>query len=229
MSTKVVNLTTNPKLEGLAALLDEQGRGAESRLRNRWNSARREQGIILLEYQKLYRPLRQWTAFLAAIGIAEKTAYRLIDAAVSVAELPPAVIKAAEQVKRFDLAAEKNRWKVAELKSQLDGETEPVTEERAKELVNNVLQMPSPTEAAKMASKENREMLTRQERKHLEVRTKIRAALADVQPRNRKAVIIAALEEEMFDVWGELEMDTWNLTPHESMFGLDGRRKKVAA
>jgi len=62
MSTKVVNLTTNPKLESLAVLLDERGRGVESRLRNRWNSTRREQGIILLAYQKLYRPLRQWTS-----------------------------------------------------------------------------------------------------------------------------------------------------------------------
>ena len=229
MSTKVVNMTTNPKLDGLAALLDEQGREAESSLRIRWNSTRREQGIILRRYQQLYRPLRQWTAFLAAIGIAEKTAYRLMDAAVSVEELPPAVIKAAEQVKGFDLAAEKNGWKVAKLKSQLEGKTEPVTEERAKELINSVLQMPSPREAEKMASKNDQEKLTREEKKHLEVRTKIRAALADIQPRDRKAVLKAALEEEMFEVWGERKMDTWNLTPHASAFGLDGKRKKVAA
>ena len=55
---------------------------------------------------------------------------------------------------------------------------------------------------------------------------RIRAALTNVVRDRKFAELIAALEEEMFDVWGATEPVTVTITPRASGLTLDGRKRR---
>jgi hypothetical protein len=69
--------------------------------------------------------------------------------------------------------------------------------------------------------------LTRAERKHFAVRMKIRTALANVELDRKLSALIAALEEEMFAIWGQKEPVTVTISPRPSVFTLDGRKRQT--
>jgi hypothetical protein len=68
--------------------------------------------------------------------------------------------------------------------------------------------------------------LTREEKQRFSVRMKIRTALTNIEPDQRLSVLIAALEEEMFAVWGQRYPVTVTVTPRASGLTLDGRRRR---
>jgi len=77
------------ELGRLAAGLDAEEAGVELTLRGEFISAERqlflnrhERGQILLAYKGLYGPKRKWSEFLRVIGVARRTAYDLLDAAL---------------------------------------------------------------------------------------------------------------------------------------------------
>ena len=148
---KVANLAT---LDELASKLDPKGRQIEAGLRSRWNASRREQGLVLKAYQDLYKPLRLWKKFLAAVGIVQRTAYRLIDDAEAVSDLPATVLAAAESL-GVDLAERKHRSAVAAIKEQLT-DVEP-NEDSAAQIVSKVIPFRTPFDASVPASNEDLE------------------------------------------------------------------------
>lgn len=138
-TAKVANLAT---LDELASQLNPNERRIELGLRSRWNASRREQGLVLKAYQDLYKPLRLWKKFLTAVGVVHRTAYRLIDDAAAVSDLPAVVIEAAKS-RGFDLAEYKYRSAVAAIKRQLT-DIEP-DEEQAAQIISNVIPFRAPT------------------------------------------------------------------------------------
>lgn len=132
-TTKVANLAT---LDELASQLNPNDQRIELGLRFRWNASRREQGLVLKSYQTLYRPLRLWKKFLAAVAIVQRTAYRLIEDAEAVSDIPPVVFHAAESL-GYDLAERKYRSAVAAIREQLT-DVEPDIEQAA-QIISNVI------------------------------------------------------------------------------------------
>jgi len=69
--------------------------------------------------------------------------------------------------------------------------------------------------------------LTAGEKARWKIRMKIRTALNNIDTPRKLQEIIAALEEEMFAVWGEAKPITITITPHQSPLTLDGRKRKA--
>ena len=61
------------------------------------------------------------------------------------------------------------------------------------------------------------------------VRMKIRTALTNIEADRKLSVLLAALEEEMFDVWGFTGLVTVTITPRASGLTLDGRKRREDA
>jgi hypothetical protein len=55
---------------------------------------------------------------------------------------------------------------------------------------------------------------------------KIRTALNNIDTPRKLMELVAALEEEMFAVWGQTEPITVTITPRPSSLTLDGRKRK---
>jgi hypothetical protein len=212
------------ELDLLASHLDEFDRETEAELRVRWRSSRAEQGRILMEYQYLYRPLRLWLRFLKTINIPTKTAYRLIDDAHAVSALPKPIMKAAAK-RGVDLGKRKFRPAVKYIKEQLREVPEDIDEEKAERIVTNVLIMPSPAEREQLRD-DPFVPLSREEKQRFAIRMKIRTALTNIEPDLKFVELIAALEEEMFDMWGVTEPATVTITPRASGLTIDGRKRQ---
>jgi hypothetical protein len=204
-------------LDELAFHLEELDREAEAGLRAQWRQSRRAQGELLKAYRELYKPHGLFGKFLETIGLPSKTAYRLMEDADAVAVIPKQVLAAAE-ARGVDLAARKNRAAVNEMSRSIE-EGVQLFGERVAEILGNVVEMP------RRSKKQRQNELTPEESKHWKRRMKIRTAVNDVVQDKRLQVLLDALEEEMADVWGLKEPIKVTLTPRESTFTLDGRRK----
>ncbi len=94
-----VKLTPSPTLasfvDDLRSRLDDRGRRIEAGLRPRLIKSRTELGDVMRGYQKLGARYRLFKAFLEAIGISRKTAYRMMEDADSIRDLSPSILKAA--------------------------------------------------------------------------------------------------------------------------------------
>jgi hypothetical protein len=146
------------------------------------------------------------------------------------------VIKAAEE-KGIDLAKRKHAPLVEVIKDGLAGNDTP-TERDAEQLVGKVLKMPAAPKAGKATKKQSKSAksttgdsftpLTREEEQRFGIRMKIRTALTNTGDDRKLEELLAALEEEMYDVWGKSEPVKVTLNPHPSGLTVDGR-KQVAA
>src|ERR1019366_3540569 len=99
------------------------------------------------------------------------------------------------------------------IKNELTGEKAPTMPE-ARELLGKVLKMP-----AAPASK-----LDKAEKVRWTMRMKIRTALTNVAPNAKLPEVLAALEEEMHDVWGTTEPITVTITPKPGKLDVFGKR-----
>jgi hypothetical protein len=149
-----VKLTPSPNLEpffnDLRSRLDKRGRRIEAGLHARLLKSRSELGDVIREYQKLCTPCGLFTAFLKAIGIPKKTAYRMMEDADSIRDLPSSVLKAAQD-KNVDLAKRKYRPAVKALLLQKQGDDVEPNQQQAEEIISKIVTFKKPPEAARPA------------------------------------------------------------------------------
>lgn len=195
-----------------------------------YRASRFRLGKALLGYKNLFTADRGWMAaaksIADALGCDERTVRNIISDYERVAGLPAAVIQAA-QFKGVDLARRKRRPMVSAIETVIESEDAPedIDEEKAEQIVSNVIVMPSPAQRAQTHD-DPFVPLTREEKQRFAIRMGIRTALTNVDPDLKFVELIAALEEEMFDVWGATEPVMVTITPRASGLTLDGRKRR---
>lgn len=197
---------------------------------SQYGTSRFRLGKALAEYKKLFAADRGWMAAAKsvadALGCDERTIRNIISDYERAAELPSTIIKAAKS-KGIDLARRRHSLKVAVIKTAIESEETPesIDEDKAERIVSNVLVMPSPAQRAHFQD-DPFVPLTREEKQRFAIRMGIRTALSNIEPDRKLVELIAALEEEMFDMWGVTEPITVTITPRASGLTLDGRKRR---
>jgi hypothetical protein len=197
---------------------------------SQYRASRFRLGKALLEYKTLFTADRGWMAaaksVAGALGCDERTVRNIISDYELVAKLPAAVIQAAHS-KGFDLAQRKHSSKAAAIKAAIESEEVPedIDEEKAERIVSNLFVMPSPAEREQLRD-DPFVPLSREEKQRFAIRMKIRTALTNIEPDQRLSALIAALEEEMFAVWGQNDPVTVTITPRASGLTFDGRKRR---
>jgi hypothetical protein len=206
------------KREGVLAALKE------------YQSSRYLLGKSLAEYKRVFTVDRGWMTAAQAIaktmGCGERTVRNIIEDYEHAAVLPDSVVKAARS-KGIELAERKHRAKVAAIKSSIAELEDPenIDSEESEQIVSKVLVMPSLSQGRQI-QEDGFIPLTRAEKERFEIRMKIRTALNNIKKDQKLQELIAALEEEMFDVWGQIEPVKITITPHASGLTLDGRKRR---
>jgi hypothetical protein len=162
-----------------------------------------------------------------AMGRDERTVRNIIADYERIASLPGTMIQAA-QTRGIDLAQRRYRPAVAAIESIIENDgrgQDAIDAKEADRIVSNVLVMPSPDQREQVQV-DPFVPLTREEKQRFSVRMKIRTALTNIEPDQRLSAIIAALEEEMFAVWGQSDPVTVTIRPHPSGLTLDGRKRR---
>jgi len=187
-----------------------------------YHCSRYRLGEALAVYKAYFITVRGWIEAAEAIGVTlgrdERTIRNIIADYKRVAGLPDSVIVAAEAV-GMDLAERKHTPLVDSIESELASNDVPSLPE-AQQMLGRVLEMPAPG-APKVK-------LDRTEKIRWAVRMKIRTALTNVEPSAKLTEFVAALEEEMYEVWGATEPITVTITPRQSSLTIDGRKRVTA-
>ena len=212
-----------------------EARIAVMRAIKEFNFSRFDLGKALSAYRAHFKAARGWMAaaasIAAAMGCDERTVRNIIADFEHVASVPEALVHAA-QTKGIDLSQRKHRPAVAAIESAISNAGEghaAIDADEANRIISNVLVMPLPVQR-EHGHDERFIPLTREEKQHFAVRMKIRTALTNVEADRKLSELLKALEEEMFDVWGETDEVMVLIKPHGSGLTLDGRkrRKEVA-
>ena len=178
---------------------------------------------------------RGWMAAARSIaeemGCNERTIRNIIADYERIASLPSTIIQAA-QARGIDLAQRKHCPAVTAIDSIIKNEghcQDAIDAEKAARIVSKVLVMPPPIHRNRVQD-ERFVSLTTEEERHFARRMKIRTLLTNIEPAQRLPMLIAAIEEEMFTVWGQRDPVTVTFTPRDSELTIDGRkrREKVA-
>jgi hypothetical protein len=198
------------------------------------NVTRFDLGKALSEYREHFKADRGWMvaarAIAGALGCDERTVRNIIVGFEQAARLPAAVVQAA-QAKGIDLAKRRNHRTFTAIESAIANEgggQNDIDAEEAERIVSNVLMMPSPGQR-EFIQDDSFVKLTREEKQHFAIRMKVRTALTNVEPDQKMSALIAALEEEMYSIWGKMEPVTVTITPRPSAFTIDGRKKREDA
>ena len=198
-----------------------------------YRNSRYQFGKLLSAYKVFFIEEGGWLAPAAAIGEAlgcdERTVRRIAEDYDRASKLPVEALDAL-QTQGIDPAAKKNMAIVSNLLSM----PRPVVQS---EPVESITQAVKAAKAEKAATvKKSSEpvtvegdavlaSLTREEKQLFKKRLHIRNALSDVPNGKKLEELIAALEEEMYEVWGERDSKMITLTPRPSALTLDGQRK----
>lgn len=204
-----------------------------------YHSSRYRFGEALAAYKAYYIDGQHWMEAAKIIGRAinrdERTIRRILEDYERASQVPATVIEELE-AKGIDPAARMNQPLLATILTMPSSTVESKPEQSVVDAVKTVKAMKATKRAAKklvqtvVASGENEcAPLTRQERLRRDTRLKIRTALTDVPINQKLAEFIAALEEEMYEAWGEREPTTITMTPRPSALTLGGLRKKECA
>lgn len=208
----------------------EEAREALVSALRKYRASRFSLGKALAEYKALFTADRGWMAAAKsvadALGCDERTVRNIISDYEHAAKLPAAVIQVA-QSKGVDLARRKHSPMVTAIEAAIESEDAPenIDEEKAEQIVSNIIVMPSPAQRAHIHD-DPFVPLTREEKQRFAIRMGIRTALTNVDPDLKFVELIAALEEEMFDAWGATETVTVTITPRASGLTLDGRKRR---
>ena len=179
-----------------------------------FRSSRYRLGQKLSEYKAFFKASQGWmvaaTAIADAMGCDERTIRRIIDDFERVSEVPDVVIKALQQA-GFDPAARKNVGVIAKILGMQDMAAD----------LNLEISVTETALATKVAEQIDRSrgvvataVLPPEKRRRLAVRQKIRTALTSVPTEKKLAELVAAIEEEMYLEWGQMEPVTITITPH---------------
>jgi hypothetical protein len=190
-------------------------------------------GKSLAEYKCVFTEDRGWMTAAQAIakvmGCGERTVRNIIEDYKYAADLPDPVVKAAHS-KGIDPAKRKHRATVAAIKSSIAELEDPesIDSKEAEQIISKVLVMPSLSQRRQIQD-DAFIPLTRAEKERFKIRMKIRTGLTNIKKDQKLPELIKALEEEMFDAWGQVEPVTITITPHASGLTLDGRKRREDA
>ncbi len=203
-----------------------------------YHSSRFRFGKVLAAYKVFFAEERTWMQVAKLIGRAidrdERTIRRIIEDYEHASQVPVEVIEELEAL-GVDPAAKKNApvlTNILEMPlSDVKAELKEVVAHAVKTAkVKKTAAVKKPNQPVTALETPVSAPLTRVEKQRRHIRLKIQTALNDV-PNDQKLVeLIAALEEEMYEVWGERDSKEITLTPRPSALTIDGRRKlEVAA
>lgn len=181
-------------------------------------------GKALAGYRTYFKAKRGWIDATEAIADALRCKSRTVRNVVAdyehISGLPDVVIDAAE-FRGIDLARRRYLPAVKTIEAKLNPD-EDLNSDQAEELLDNAIHQPRNEE-----SEDDRFVaLTKDEKARWKIRIKIRTGLNNFEPRRKLTELMAALEEEMFDVWGETDEVMVLITPRPSPMTLDGRKKR---
>jgi hypothetical protein len=184
----------------------------------RYHTSRYNLGKALRTYKECFAEDRGWMMAAKEIGVAleccERTIRNIVADYLRASKLPESVIAAAE-VKGLDLAERKHAPLVKVLENELAGNEAPTIPE-AQQILGKVLKI--------SAAPATKATLHKAEKLRWEVRLKIRTALTNVAPDAKLSELLAALEEEMHDVWGMTKPITFTITPKPGKLDITGKR-----
>jgi hypothetical protein len=179
-----------------------------------FRSSRYRLGQKLSEYKAFFKASQGWmvaaTAIADAMGCDERTIRRIIDDFERVSDVPDVVIKALQQA-GFDPAARKNAGMIAKILGMPDKTADLDLEISATEtdLATKVAEQIDRSRGVIATA-----ILPPEKRRRLAVRQKIRTALTSVPAEQKLNELVAAIEEEMYLEWGQVEPVTITITPH---------------
>jgi hypothetical protein len=201
---------------------------------DQFSASRYALGMALHRYKAFFVEDRCWMK--AALAIArtldcdERTVRRTIDDYKRVAALPKPVIDAA-LAEGVDLAKQKHSALAVALTEKLKPlnpklKPKPAsTKADAQALVSEEI---SKLRSAKQQTALPKVELDKADKRRWEVRLKIRTALNNIPNDAKLDELIAALEEEMYEVWGSKEPVSRTITPKPGKLDIDGKPVKKA-
>ena len=202
-----------------------------------YRASRYEFGRLLAAYKAFFTEDRGWMeaakAIAGALGCDERTIRRIVEDYRHAAQFPPEI---AEElgVQGIDAAAKKTAPHISNLltlpvsgaRSNLKAVvTAAVNKMKAVKAEKRAKTTTKPSESTRASGDTVIEIKTSAERLRCDIRSKLRATLANVPQDRKLAELIDALQEEMYEAWGIQDPLDITLTPVPSVFTLDGRRK----
>lgn len=181
-------------------------------------------GEALEKYKMYFKSEQAWMDVATAIGQAMHRGNRTVRNIVSdyrrLKPMPEKILSASHDLD-IDLARKKYAPAVEIIQAEL-ASVGRLSDSKAKEILMNAIQRTSKNSS----TDELFEELTKEEKAHFKIRMKIRTALNNLEAEEKLPELIAALEEEMYVVWGETSPITITITPRPSMLTIDGRKRK---
>jgi hypothetical protein len=182
-------------------------------------------GKLLFEYRAAYRGSKLWMQALKAIadseGVVINTIRNYIRDYEAAMHLPDSV-RSALSDQGIDPAKKKNRIVVERVTNRLSSEPKQPNQEQARQIViEETMKIP----VAPDLSDVSEELDADEKLRHL-IRKGIRRGLVNVPIAKRLKVLLAAIEEEIYMVWGQKEPVTITLRPHWTPITFDGRKLK---
>jgi hypothetical protein len=181
-------------------------------------------GEALEQYRIHYKSEHAWMEAAEAIASAMRCGSRTIRNVISDYEalkpLPEKVIEASHSL-RIDLARKKYAPAVRKIHTSLASVTH-LDDRSAKEIVEEAVHGSS----HKASTDELFVDLTTAEKTLWKIRLKIRTAVNNIEKPRKLSSLVAAIEEEMFVVWGETDPVTVTITPRPSTLTIDGRKRR---
>lgn len=194
-----------------------------------YRNSRYRLGQTLSAYRKFFLLGRGWIAaaniIASTIGCDERTIRRIVDDFDRVAGIPDIVIKALEQA-GIDPSARKHAGiiaKVLRMSVNVNGSIPENT------MLNAIQESKKVNRSGHYEVEHATPGMARNGQVRLAVRMKIRTALKRVPLNQRLAELVAALEEEMYTEWGQIEPVTVTITPRRSEAHDDDGGQRIAA
>ena len=177
-----------------------------------YRKSRYRLGEMLSGYRKFFLVTRGWSAaavaIAGAIGCDERTIRRIVEDYDRVAGVPALVIKSLEQL-GIDPSARKNASMIAKVLRMPMGAIDSAPETS---MVHAIQAARTSGQAVTNPTGHTPARQTREERRQIAMRRKIRTALMNVSPDRRMEEFIAALEEICSES-GQVEPITVTITP----------------
>jgi len=181
-------------------------------------------GEALEKYKTHYENDGAWMEAASAIGKAlhknERTVRNIVADYQRVKPLPAKILAASHNL-GIELVRKKYAPAIAIIQAEV-ASAGRLSDSKAREIVVDALERTS----KKSSTDGLFEELTREEKAHFSVRMKIRTALNNFEEGQKLPMLIAALEEEMYQVWGSRRPITIKVTPRPSTLSMNGQKRK---
>jgi len=204
---------------------------------DQYHTSRYRFGEALATYKAFFAEGRAWMQAAELIGQAigrdERTVRRILEDYERASRLSVEALDALE-TKGIDPAAKKNAPLLKIIHAMPPGDVKAEPEKAVTQAIKTVKAAKAgkkaettkkPSQSVSVPSDTQLVLLSREEKQLRDLRQRIRAGLTDVPNDRKLAVLVAAIEEEMYEVWGERVAQEITLTPRPSALTLDGRRK----